>query len=131
MNVNNYSMSIQALTSLFKRDLKALQKEILAYKNVANLWITPDGISNSAGNLCLHLVGNLNHFIGAALGDTGYVRQRDLEFSQKHIPRQTLIKQVEETIPMIEMVLSTLTEEDLQATYKHRPFDKPMTTHYF
>ena len=69
--------------------------------------------------------------ISLGLGDTGYVRQRDLEFSQKHIPRDTLIKQVEETIPMIESVLSTLTEDDLLATYKHRPFDKPMTTHYF
>jgi hypothetical protein len=49
----------------------------------ANFGIIADGISNSAGNLCLHLIGNLNHFIGATLGNTGYVRNREQEFSSK------------------------------------------------
>ena len=40
-------------------------------------------ISNSGGNLALHLIGNINHFFGANLGGTGFVRKRDLEFSNK------------------------------------------------
>ena len=124
-------MATQSLISLFTRDLNTLIKELNAYQNEANLWLVPEGISNSAGNLALHLVGNLNHFIGAALGDTGYVRQRDLEFSQKDVPRDQIIKQVEETIPMIEQALSKLSASELQEIYKHRPFDKPMSTEYF
>ncbi len=124
-------MTTTSLITLFKRDLNALKTEINAYTNEDLLWETPKGISNAAGNLCLHLVGNLNHFIGAALGNTGYVRQRDLEFSQKDVPRTQLITQVEQTIPMIESVLASLTEAELQETYKHRVFDKPMTTEYF
>ena len=54
-------------------------------------------ISKSAGNLCLHLIGNLNHFIGAVLGKNGYVRQRDNEFLLKNIPSSSLINQIEQT----------------------------------
>ena len=74
-------MLTETLIKLFKRDLGKLKEEVDSYQNEANLWIVTNDVSNSAGNLCLHLVGNLNHFIGAVLGDSGYVRQRDLEFS--------------------------------------------------
>ena len=48
----------------FNRDLKRLHKEIEAYTDEAVLWQKAEGISNPAGNLCLHLVGNLNEYIG-------------------------------------------------------------------
>ena len=76
-------MLIQTLKSLFNRDLDKLSQEINAYKNEKNIWLTEDGISNSAGNLCLHLLGNLNTYIGAEIGKTGYIRNRELEFSMK------------------------------------------------
>ncbi len=67
-------MIIESLQTLYSRDLNKLKAEIEAYQNEENLWIIDKNISNSAGNLCLHLVGNLNHFIGEQLGNTGYVR---------------------------------------------------------
>lgn len=73
----------------------------------------------------------MNHFIGAALGNTGYVRQRDLEFSLKDVPRDALIKQIEDTIEMVTSVLENLSEADLQEEYKHRVIEKPMTTGFF
>ncbi|MBQ0788228.1 MAG: DUF1572 family protein [Oceanihabitans sp.] len=124
-------MIIDSLVKLYTRDLKALIVEVAAYKDENNLWLTTTEVTNSAGNLCLHLVGNLNAFIGATLGDTGYVRQRDLEFSLKNVPRTVLIKQVEDTIVAVENTLLKLTETDLQKEYKRRVFEDTMTTEYF
>ena len=124
-------MLTQTLIKLFTRDLKALRTEVNSYKDEKNLWIVTKDISNSAGSLCLHLIGNLNHFIGATLGDSGYVRQRDLEFSLKDIPKSDLIKLINDTIDVVENTLSDLTEVDLQKEYKRRVFEDTMTTEYF
>ncbi|MTE26029.1 DinB family protein [Winogradskyella ouciana] len=124
-------MSTDSLIKLFKRDLSKLKEEINGYKVESNLWLTPGEITNSAGHLGLHLVGNLNHFIGAALGNTGYIRQRDLEFSLKDVPRIELIKQIDDTIVVVENTLSKLTPQDLEQQYKHRVFEKPTSTEYF
>ena len=124
-------MSTDTLIKLFNRDLSKLKDEINLYSAENNLWKVHGEITNSAGNLCLHLVGNLNHFIGAALGNTGYIRQRDQEFSLKDVPRIELIKQIDDTIVIVESTLTKLTQQDLEQEYKHRVFDKPTTTAYF
>lgn len=124
-------MITDSLVKLYKRDLKALIVEVEAYKDEKNLWLVTDEVTNSAGNLCLHLVGNLNAFICATLGNTGYIRQRDLEFSLKDVPSTTLIKQIEDTIIAVENTLRQLTESDLQKEYKRRVFEDTMTTEYF
>ena len=67
-------MISDTVRTLFLRDLRALRREIEAYSDERLLWETRGGITNSAGNLALHLCGNLQHFIGARLGNTGYVR---------------------------------------------------------
>ena len=51
---------VEVLQSLFKRDLQKLRTEIESYKKEENIWVVDKEISNTAGNLCLHLVGNLN-----------------------------------------------------------------------
>ena len=124
-------MLTNTLIKLFTRDLEALKREINSYSDEQGLWFAPEGISNSAGNLCLHLVGNLNHFIGAAIGGTGYIRKRDLEFSLKNVPRSELIRQVDDTITVVSSSLEKLSIDDLQNEYKHRVFESPMTTEYF
>lgn len=124
-------MIIDTLVKLYTRDLNVLKAEIEAYTNEDNLWIVDGGVKNSAGNLCLHLVGNINTFIGASIGNTGYIRKRDLEFSLKNVPRTELIKQVEDTKEVVVNTLKTLTEADLQKEYKRRVFEDTMTTEYF
>ncbi len=124
-------MLTNSLIKLFKRDLMTLKAEVNHYDSEANLWKTAEGIANSSGNLCLHIIGNLNHFIGATLGNTDYQRQRDLEFSQKNVPRTELLKQVDDTIVIVEQTLSNLTEADLQKEYKRNVFEYTMTTEYF
>ncbi|MCL6296038.1 DinB family protein [Jejuia spongiicola] len=124
-------MGTETLIKIFKRDLDRLKGEIESYNDEKNLWVLKDGISNCAGNLCLHLVGNLNHFIGAEFGKSGYVRQRDLEFSLKDVPRTELIKQVNDVKLIVENTLKTLTHDDLQKEYSRRVFEDKMTTEFF
>ncbi len=124
-------MLTDTLIKLFTRDLNALKCEVELYKDEENLWTVTKDISNCAGNLCLHLVGNLNHFIGATLGNSGYIRQRELEFSLKDVPKPELIKQVDNTITIVENTLKRLTEEDLQKEYKRCAYEDTMTTEYF
>lgn len=122
---------LDALRQVFVRELEKLHNEIAAYQNEEMLWVVEKNISNSAGNLCLHLVGNLNAFIGAALGNTGYVRQRELEFSRKNVPRAEMLASVQATSAMVDSVLAALPEETLAATYPIELFGKPMTTGFF
>lgn len=106
-----------ALKTLFTRDLQKLKQEIIAYKNEQTMWLVEESISNSAGNLCLHLIGNLNAYVGVGLAKTDYIRNRELEFSAKNVPRATLIKNIEETITIVENGLDSLTEEQLKGNF--------------
>ena len=124
-------MLTNILISIFNRDLTKLKTEIELYENEANLWLVEKSIANSAGNLCLHLTGNLRAFIGAQLGNSGYVRHRELEFSSKDIPKAELIRQIEETIMVVCQTLNKLTEEDLNREYPIVVFAEKMTTGYF
>lgn len=123
-------MILSTLTELFVRDLEKLKSEIQQYRDENALWVTGGEIANSAGNLCLHLVGNLNHFIGATLGYTGYVRQRELEFSQKNVPRQELLDAVEQTIDTVRESLGKLTEADLHERFPLEKHGQVVTTGY-
>lgn len=124
-------MVIETLQKLFKRDLEKLKQEISSYKNEQNLWKIEKGIANSAGNLCLHLVGNLNAYIGAVFGKTGYVRNRDLEFSQKNISKDELVKKIEDTIKVVADGLNKLNEDDLEKEYPLFVFAEKTSSGYF
>ena len=121
----------ETLVLLFDRDLKKLKSEIESYTNEADLWQVEKGISNSAGNLCLHLIGNLNWFIGAQLGDTGYVRDRPLEFSAQQVPRVDMLSEIDETRLMLVTTLPNITNEQLEAEYPLLVFKEKTTTYYF
>ena len=95
------------------------------------MWVVDKSIANSAGNLCLHLVGNLNAYIGAEIGKTGYVRNRDLEFSLKNIPQTQLVKMIEDTIVVVEGGLSNLNENDLDREYPLLVFKEKTSIGYF
>jgi uncharacterized damage-inducible protein DinB len=110
-------MLIETFKSLFNRDLLKLKQEIESYNDQNKLWYVEKGISNSAGNLCLHLIGNLNHFIGAALGNNGYVRNRELEFSQKNIPADELVNRINDTVVVIENTLGKLSDDILSEDF--------------
>jgi uncharacterized damage-inducible protein DinB len=123
-------MITETLIKLFTRDLTKLRSEIELYKDESKIWYTEKNISNSAGNLCLHLIGNLNNYIGAVLGNTGYIRHRNLEFSLKNIPKAELINRIEETIAVVNSSLNKLTNEDLEDEYPVLIFEDKTSTEY-
>jgi hypothetical protein len=106
----------KALTFLFQRDIDRVIEELKLYTNESDIWKIGGDIKNSAGNLALHLAGNLQHFIGADLGRTGYIRDREFEFSGR-VNRDELIKQLETAKQVINDVLPALTPEILQAAF--------------
>lgn len=124
-------MCTSNLRQVFKRDLNKLITEVKAYSSEDKLWLTTEGISNCGGNLCLHLIGNLNTFISAELGNSGYIRQRELEFSQKNVPIAELISQIENTILTVDSTLDKLSEKELNLEYPIIVFKDKMTTGYF
>lgn len=107
----------EVFKSLFSRDLDKLNTEINQYPSDNSLWIIKEGISNSAGNLSLHLCGNLRHFVGTILGKDGYVRDRDHEFYAKDLTREQLIDEVIQTKNAVISALDKLSESDLESLY--------------
>ena len=99
------------------RDLRSLDAQIAAYPDDESIWKVAPGISNSAGNLVLHLGGNLRHFIGATLGGTGYVRDRPAEFATKGLSRDELRNEVRTTITDVEAALETMGDEQFARAY--------------
>ena len=66
------------------------------------LWRKPYPYGNSVGHLILHLTGNLNYYIGARIAETGYVRDRDREFTEpKPVPKEELFATFDKTIAMV------------------------------
>ena len=123
-------MLINTLQSLFTRDLNRLRNEIELYTKEENLWKVEGNIVNSSGNLCLHLVGNLNTFIGKELGNTGYIRNRESEFSLKNIPRHELVRKIDDTIEVVNKTLDNLDESSLKNEYPIIVFEEKTTIEY-
>ncbi len=124
-------MLVQELRKVFIKDLEKLKEEIGLYRSEPNIWKIEKQIANSAGNLCLHLVGNLNHFIGTTIGKTGYVRNREQEFALKNVPQKELVSMVENTITLLDEVLKTMTDEQLEVEFPLLVLKEKTSTGYF
>jgi hypothetical protein len=122
---------LETLIKLFDRDLQKLEEEINLYQSEEAIWKTAGEIKNPAGNLCLHLCGNLQHYIGKNLGQTNYVRNRDNEFAAKGISKVELIAEIQKTKQTVHDALETLKPSVLETEYVEKVYDFPMTTAYF
>ncbi len=120
----------EILLEFFERELHNVKEEINEYPEEATIWEIRSGIHNSAGNLCLHLVGNLHHFVGALLGNTGYIRQRDAEFILQNVSREVLFRSLDETIIMIKSTLQDFTDADFDKIYPLEKHGRTVTTRY-
>ncbi len=105
------------LSRLIARDLAGFQREVAAFPDDETLWQTVAGVTNSAGNLACHVAGNLQHFIGAGLGHTGYVRDRDYEFSRRSGTRAEVIAELQRASDAVERTLAALTDEICDGMY--------------
>lgn len=99
------------------RDLDAFTREVEFFPDDELPWATLPGLSNSAGNLALHVAGNLQHFVGAVLGGSGYVRNRDLEFSRRQGTRAELVTGLAQAREIVDSVVGRLSDDDLAEPY--------------
>jgi hypothetical protein len=120
-------MILDDLCIYFKRNLTKLIEELNAYVTEGNMWLKTDEINNSTGNLALHIIGNLQWFVGAQLGKTVYKREREKEFTQKNITRTIITEGLENTLIMLEQVLSKFSLKDLDKPFPIELFGKPCT----
>ncbi|MFY0626050.1 MAG: DinB family protein [Reichenbachiella sp.] len=123
--------SIDAIQKLMIRDLAKLEEEILAYKVESDLWLLNKAISNTAGNLCLHLCGNIQHFFGHIIGKSDYIRQRDDEFDLKNVPRIELLDFIQKSVDSINASLENFDETLWEEPFPQEVFGYPMTYGYF
>ena len=119
------------IADLYERDLSKLSEEINLFKTEKDLWEIKGDIKNSAGNLALHLIGNLNDFIGRILGHTDFVRHRDEEFSLKDVPRTQLLSDIDSLKAIIKDTLPRLSREDLDKEFPVKLREQVFTTEIF
>ncbi|MBK7159734.1 MAG: DUF1572 family protein [Ignavibacteria bacterium] len=118
---------MNSFKQLYLNFLNSLKDEISLYKDPGKIWLLSGSISNTPGNLCLHICGNLNHFFGAVIGNTGYIRERDQEFSKRNLSREELFGAIEETKIMIGKIFDDLTQDDINKIYPINKFGENVT----
>ena len=122
-------MSIaKELGAMYRRDLTRLTQHIEAFPDDAALWQTHPAVTNSAGNLALHIEGNLREFVGRQLGGNAYSRKRDLEFSSKGVSKQELESRLAELKALIPSTIENLSSDQLEAQYPQVVFERATST---
>ncbi len=116
------------LAGLFRRDLTRLVQELNAFPGEETLWQVLPPIANPAGNLALHIEGNLREYVGRQLGKVPYSRQRDLEFSTQALGKENLIQRIEAVIELVPRVVSGLSGAELDAIYPEKVYSAPCAT---
>jgi uncharacterized damage-inducible protein DinB len=115
------------IADLYERDLNKLMEELNLFKKEKEIWKIKGDVKNSAGNLTLHLLGNLNHFIGRTLGHTDFIRKREDEFSLKDVPREKLISEIDSLKKVIKDTLSKLSDEEMKKEFPLKIGDNSFT----
>jgi hypothetical protein len=105
------------MAALFDRDLGLLAGELGAYPDDDSVWRLAGTIKNSPGTLTLHLVGNLECYVGAVLGRTGYVRDRDAEFADRGVSRADLLARVAHCRVTVADSLADVSDEQMLGAY--------------
>ena len=106
------SMLRSAVQTILQRELAAVRRSVEAYPDDASLWAERPGLPNAAGTLVLHIAGNLQHYVGAVLGHTGYVRDRDAEFARRGVSREELLAEIDRAAAAVDQGLARLPDED-------------------
>ena len=121
----------ESLIKIFERDLQKLEDEIKLFPTDDSMWKINGDIKNSSGNLCLHVCGNLQYYIGAILGATDYKRNRELEFSAKGLSKKELVAEIQKARKAVITTLAKLDVFLLEQEYPMQVFNYSMTTTFF
>jgi uncharacterized damage-inducible protein DinB len=118
------------LASLYTRDLARLVRQLDALDD-AHLWQVLPGVTNSAGNLLLHLNGNLREFIGRQLGGVPYVRDRPREFAAKEVSRTAMQAELIELAALIPGVIERVSAARWDNIFPENVLGEPLTNRQF
>jgi hypothetical protein len=121
------------LAALFRRDLLKVALQVRAFPGRETLWAVPQGsgVTNSAGNLALHLEGNLREYVGRQLGGMPYTRTRDREFADCDLEVESLASRIDALVDLIPGVIASLTAEQLAAAFPENVLGAPLSTRQF
>jgi uncharacterized damage-inducible protein DinB len=92
------------------------------------LWTKPFKFGNSVGHLVLHLTGNLNHYVGAQLGGTNYVRDRQKEFTDP--TKYSIDELLDKFMRAVEVVIVTIQKMDEKALLTPVSGQAPIQTRF-
>ena len=119
---------LSALQTVFLRELAAVRRSVEAYPDDASLWAERPGLPNVGGTLVLHLAGNLQHYLGAVLGRSGYRRDRDAELSRRDVPRAALLGEIDAARQAVERGMAVVSDETLAAAYPEQIAGRTVAT---
>jgi hypothetical protein len=106
-----------SLADYFRVMVQERVHELVSPLSSEQVWQRPFPYGNSIGNLILHLTGNLNYYIGAQIAGTGYIRQRDLEFSDGGKPKGELLKLFDDAIQITVATIEKQSDHDWSTPY--------------
>jgi uncharacterized damage-inducible protein DinB len=116
--LSQLSESIRAAVASEYRHRAAELHEWVDPLSEEQFWRNPFSYGNSVGHLLLHLTGNLSYYVGARIAGNGYVRNRDLEFTEpRKLPKDEVLRKFDETIAMVISTIEKQTEADWPAPY--------------
>lgn len=116
--MNNINTVIIRDFTRYYQDAKEKIHSLVEPLSDEQIWTRPYPYGNSIGHLLLHLTGNLSYYIGAEIGQTGYVRNRPLEFTDPaRYPKELLLQSFDAAIAVVLAALQTQREDDWQAAY--------------
>jgi hypothetical protein len=121
----------KTIQQLLHRELAAVRRTVEAYPDDKSLWVELKGLPNTGGNLALHIAGNLQHFFGARLGNTGFVRDRDAEFARRNVPRAQLLTGLDAGAKAVDAGLGSIGTSAWHGEYPEKVGGRTMSTELF
>jgi len=109
--------SANDIATMLVRELEGFEREVLLFPSDESLWQTLPGLTNTAGNLALHVAGNLQHYIGTVLGKTAYKRDRNMEFSRRSGTRAEVVAELRQAATVVRYVLASIHEDTLAGEF--------------
>ncbi|HEV3165201.1 MAG TPA: DinB family protein [Isosphaeraceae bacterium] len=117
----------QEFTRYFRHLASRVEKAVRSLPR-EKLWKKPFAFGNSVGHLVLHLTGNLNHYVGAGMAHTGYVRNRSKEFTDPtQYPPEEVLKRFHQAIELVVGTLQSLDDDGLMGP---APDQTPIQTRF-
>jgi uncharacterized damage-inducible protein DinB len=124
-------MLLDVIEAILRRDIRGVRRSIEAYPDDETPWEQRPGLPNAGGTLALHVAGNIQHYIGATLGRSGYRRDRDAEFARRGVPRAELLAELDAADRAVVSGLAALSERSLAEPFPEPIANRAVTTEAF